>query len=152
MDMGTNSTRLLVADVEGSGAEADVKTLERLMTITRLGEGVASTRRLSSAGIERVCVVLREYRGVMESLGVERVRATATSAARDAENRDEFVKAVEDALGFAPEIITGEEEAALSFLGATAGLDAPGPFLVVDIGGGSTEFVVGTDKPEGLIS
>ncbi len=152
IDMGTNSTRLLVADVEGSGAEADVKTLERLMTITRLGEGVASTRRLSSAGIERVCVVLREYRGVMESMGVERVRATATSAARDAENRDEFVKAVEDALGFAPEIITGEEEAALSFLGATAGLDAPGPFLVVDIGGGSTEFVVGTDKPEGLIS
>ena len=156
IDLGTNSTRLLVADVEipagGGPADATVVTIERLMRITRLGEGVDANRRLAPQAIERVAVVLREYREVIDRLGATRVRATATSAARDAQNRDEFIDAVRDALGVAPDIIPGEEEAALSFLGATAGLDAPAPFLVVDIGGGSTEFVIGTTQPEGLVS
>ena len=136
IDLGTNSTRLLVADVEipegGTAADARVVTIERLMRITRLGEGVDANRRLAPQAIERVAVVLREYREVIERLGATKVRATATSAARDAQNRDEFVEAVRDALGVAPDIIPGVEEAALSFLGATAGLDAPAPFLVVD--------------------
>lgn len=156
IDMGTNSTRLLVADVEpgagGDARDARVDTVERLMRITRLGEGVDASRRLAPAAIERVAAVLREFRTVIDRCGATEVRAVATSAARDAANRDELVAAVTAALGVPAEIITGEEEAELSFLGATAGLDAPAPFLVVDIGGGSTEFVVGTDRPTGLIS
>jgi len=96
--------------------------------------------------------VLREYRAALDDLGVDAVRATATSAARDASNRDAFFSAAHDALGVTPELLSGDEEAQLSFLGATADLDAPGPFLVVDIGGGSTEFVLGTDAPTGLVS
>lgn len=156
IDMGTNSTRLLVADVEVTpGAdlrEVRVDTVERLMRITRLGEGVDATRRLAPAALDRVAACLRTYREVIDRSGASEVRAVATSAARDATNRDELQAAVEAALGVPVDIISGEEEAALSFLGATAGLDAPAPFLVVDIGGGSTEFVVGTDTPAGLIS
>jgi exopolyphosphatase/guanosine-5'-triphosphate,3'-diphosphate pyrophosphatase len=122
------------------------------MRITRLGEGVDATRRLGEEPVDRTLAVLREYRGVIDALGVERVRATATSAARDARNRDEFLLAGADVLGARLELLDGREEAALSFRGATAGLDAPAPFLVVDIGGGSTEFVVGSDEPEGLVS
>jgi exopolyphosphatase/guanosine-5'-triphosphate,3'-diphosphate pyrophosphatase len=96
--------------------------------------------------------VLREYRAALDEHGVTDVRATATSAARDSSNRDDFFTAAHDALGVTPELLSGEEEAALSFLGATADLDAPAPYLVVDIGGGSTEFVLGTDAPTGLVS
>jgi exopolyphosphatase / guanosine-5'-triphosphate,3'-diphosphate pyrophosphatase len=96
---------------------------------------------------------LRRYREVMDRLGVERMRATATSAARDATNRDDFFGPAEEILGVVPELLSGDEEGRLSFQGATADLDpAEGPFLIVDIGGGSTELIVGTTEPEGVIS
>jgi exopolyphosphatase/guanosine-5'-triphosphate,3'-diphosphate pyrophosphatase len=142
IDCGTNSTRLLVVDSDGV-------TLERLMRITRLGQGVDATGRLAPEAVERTVAVLTEYRRVLDRLGVERVRMAATSASRDAANRDAFFDAAEAAVGVRPELLGGEEEARLSFLGATAELDpADGPFLVVDIGGGSTEFAVGTPSPD----
>lgn len=145
VDMGTNSTRLLVAD--------GTTPLDRRMRITRLGQGVDATGRLAPEAIGRTVDVLREYRGVIDELGATSVRITATSAARDASNRDEFFAAVRDALGVAPELLSGAEEGRLSFRGATADLDpADGRFLVVDIGGGSTEFIVGTEDVEGVIS
>lgn len=152
VDIGTNSVRLLVADVEGTGATATLAPVERLMRITRLGQGVDAARALHPDAIERTLTVLREYGEVCTRLGVERIRATATSAARDATNRDDFFTPATEALGVRPELLSGDEEARLSFLGATADLDAPAPYLVVDIGGGSTEFVVGTDEPAAAIS
>jgi exopolyphosphatase/guanosine-5'-triphosphate,3'-diphosphate pyrophosphatase len=154
VDIGTNSVRLLVADVEGDDpATARVDILDRRMTITRLGQGVNATRRLDADAIGRTVEVLRGYRTAIDDLGATGVRATATSAARDATNRDDFFAPARDALGAEPELLSGEDEARLSFLGATAELtDEPAPYLVVDIGGGSTEFVLGTTKPEGLIS
>jgi exopolyphosphatase/guanosine-5'-triphosphate,3'-diphosphate pyrophosphatase len=156
VDIGTNSVRLLVADVEpgpsGSPRDAKLVPVDRRMRITRLGEGVDRDRVLSLTAIERTTAVLREYRDALEEHGATSVRATATSAARDATNRDAFFAAASDALGVEPELLSGEEEAALSFLGATADLHAPAPYLVVDIGGGSTEFVLGTDAPTGLMS
>ena len=147
IDCGTNSTRLLVADADGT-------TVERLMRITRLGQGVDATGRLAPEAIERTVAVLREYRAVMDGHGVERVRMTATSAARDASNRDDFFTAAEEVVGVAPELLGGEEEARLSFLGATSELDPDdGPFLVADIGGGSTEFAIGVPpEPDGVLS
>jgi exopolyphosphatase/guanosine-5'-triphosphate,3'-diphosphate pyrophosphatase len=147
IDCGTNSTRLLVAD--GSGA-----TVERLMRITRLGQGVDATGRLAPEAVARTVAVLEEYREVLDRHGVERVRMTATSAARDASNRDDFFAAATAAVGATPELLGGDEEARLSFLGATSALDADdGPFLVVDIGGGSTEFAVGSSgDPDGVLS
>ena len=152
VDIGTNSVRLLVADVDGHGRDARVTPVDRRMRITRLGQGVDAARALAPEAIARTIEVLREYRGVIDNLGATKVRATATSAARDATNRGEFFDPATGALGVRPELLSGEEEAEISFLGATAGLDEPAPFLVVDIGGGSTEFVVGTDAPEGLCS
>jgi exopolyphosphatase / guanosine-5'-triphosphate,3'-diphosphate pyrophosphatase len=141
IDCGTNSTRLLVHD--------GTRTVERLMRITRLGEKVNETGRLQPGAIERTLVVLREYREVMDRFGVTKVRIAATSAARDAQNRDEFFDAAEAVVGARPELLSGFEEGQLSFLGATAELDpALGPFLVVDIGGGSTEFAYGTTECE----
>jgi exopolyphosphatase/guanosine-5'-triphosphate,3'-diphosphate pyrophosphatase len=141
VDCGTNSTRLLVHD--------GTRTVERLMRITRLGEQVDRTRRLQPGAIERTLAVLREYRDVMDRLGVTAVRMAATSAARDAANRDEFFDAAEAIIGVRPELLSGEEEGRLSFLGATAELDTSrGPFLVVDIGGGSTELAYGTTTCE----
>ena len=146
IDCGTNSVRLLVSD----GGRI---TVERLMRITRLGEGVDATGRLADAAIERTVAVLREYREVIDRLGAQRVRMTATSAARDAANRDEFFAAATEAIGVTPELLSCEEEGRLSFLGATADLDvADGPFLVCDIGGGSTEFVWGTTEAEISVS
>lgn len=145
VDCGTNSTRLLVSD--------GTRSLDRLMRITRLGQDVDRTGRLAPEAIERTVAVLGEYREVMDRHGVERVRMTATSAARDAANRGEFFDAAEAVLGARPELLPGDEEGRLSFAGATAGLDrADGPFLVVDIGGGSTELITGTDEPDGVIS
>jgi exopolyphosphatase / guanosine-5'-triphosphate,3'-diphosphate pyrophosphatase len=145
IDCGTNSTRLLVSDGQ--------RTLERLMRITRLGQGVDQSRRLAPEAIERTLTVLREYREVMDRFGVEQVRMTATSAARDASNREDFFVPAKEIIGAAPELLPGDEEGRLSFLGATSELDAAdGPFLVVDIGGGSTEFVVGTTEPTGVVS
>jgi exopolyphosphatase/guanosine-5'-triphosphate,3'-diphosphate pyrophosphatase len=153
VDIGTNSTRLLVADVDGHGADAQLQPIEREMRITRLGAGVDAERTLRPEAIERTVSVLREYGETIERLGATRVRAAATSASRDARNRDAFFEPATEALhGVRPELLSGDEEAALSFLGATAGLQEPTPYLVVDVGGGSTEFVVGTDKPEGMIS
>ena len=152
VDIGTNSTRLLVADVDGVGRDARLNPVDRRMRITRLGQGVDAARVLRSDAISRTVDTLRQYRSALDDLGVERVRATATSAARDATNRDEFFGPAADVLGIAPELLGGEEEARLSFLGATAGLDEPAPYLVVDIGGGSTEFVVGTDEPVAVAS
>jgi exopolyphosphatase/guanosine-5'-triphosphate,3'-diphosphate pyrophosphatase len=146
VDCGTNSTRLLVS-------EGGKRTLDRRMRITRLGQGVDATGRLSPEAVDRTISVLRDYRQVMDRLEVERVRMTATSAARDADNREDFLAAAEEVVGVRPELLTGDEEGRLSFLGATAELDpADGPFLVVDIGGGSTELVVGTSEAEGVTS
>ena len=140
VDCGSNSTRLLVVAPDGT-------VLERQMRITRLGEGVDATRKLSPAAIDRTLAVLRDYRRAMDGHAVARVRVVATSAARDAVNAEEFEAAAADVVGVRPEILSGEEEGRLSFAGATAHLppDAAGagPVLVVDIGGGSTELVVG---------
>ena len=146
IDCGTNSTRLLVSR---GGAEP----LERLMTITRLGQGVDRTGRLAPEAIDRTLDCLRDYREVMDRLGVEAVRITATSAARDAANRDELFDAAEAVVGTRPELLSGMDEGQLSFRGATADLDPDqGPFLVVDLGGGSTEVCVGTTVCEAAMS
>lgn len=152
VDMGTNSTRVLIADVDETTGR--LTTIDRRMRITRLGQGVDKGRRLHPDAIARVVASLDEFAAAIRDHGVTRVRAVTTSAARDAVNRDELLDACERALGVRPEVITGEEEAELSFLGATADLpaDAEPPYLVVDIGGGSTEFVAGTERPEGLVS
>ncbi|MFN8034380.1 MAG: Ppx/GppA phosphatase family protein [Acidimicrobiia bacterium] len=155
IDVGTNSVRLLVADVTGKGRAARLRTVDRRMRITRLGQGVDANRRLHPDAIERTLAVFREYRSALDELGVESVRAGTTSASRDATNREELFGPAAEVLGHELELISGEEEAELSFAGATADLEAataPPPYLVVDIGGGSTELVVGTEKPEGLVS
>ena len=152
IDIGTNSVRLLVADVEGPGRDARLTTVERRTRITRLGQGVNETRRLDPAAIERTIAVLREYQELIAALDVARIRMTATSASRDATNRDDFFDPVEQILGMRPELLSGEDEASLEFLGATAGLAEPEPYLVVDVGGGSTEFIAGVDSPSELMS
>ena len=150
IDCGTNSTRLLIASLDDGGR---LVTHERLMRITRLGRGVDANGRLDPGAIERTIEVLREYREVMDRFGATTARIAATSAARDAANRDDFFDGAEAVLGTRPELITGDQEAALSFRGATADLDpALGPFLVVDIGGGSTEFSFGTTEPLASVS
>jgi exopolyphosphatase/guanosine-5'-triphosphate,3'-diphosphate pyrophosphatase len=122
------------------------------MEIVRLGQGVDATGRLVPEAIERTRVALAGYADRIRELGAERVRMVATSATRDAANREDFHAMVLDTLGAEPEVISGREEAALSFAGATAGLAAPAPYLVVDIGGGSTEFVHGTAAVDASIS
>ena len=123
------------------------------MAITRLGQGVGATKRLDPVAIDRTVAVLREHRAAMDAHGVTAVRVTATSAARDATNAAVFLDAAEEVLGVRPELLSGAEEGALAFAGATAELDpADGPFLVVDIGGGSTECIVGTTGVEALRS
>jgi len=143
VDCGTNSLRLLVADVDLDRAE--LTDLTRRMEIVRLGEGVDQTGRLAPAALARTIGVLREYADVIAGFAAQSVRMVATSATRDAGNAAEFVRRVSDVLGIAPEVLTGAGEAMLSFTGATAELaaDHGGPFLVADIGGGSTEFVLG---------
>jgi exopolyphosphatase/guanosine-5'-triphosphate,3'-diphosphate pyrophosphatase len=150
--MGSNSTRLLVADVDGRGRDAKLVPVERRTQITRLGQGVHHSRVLHADAIERTLDVLREYRGLMDGLGVEQVRATATSASRDAANHDELFEPATTVLGIAPELLSGDEEARLEFVGATADLGEPGPYLLIDVGGGSTEFIVGHEEPEALTS
>ncbi|MFJ3205009.1 exopolyphosphatase [Streptomyces sp. NPDC086989] len=147
IDCGTNSIRLLVADFDP--ATGELVELDRRMTIVRLGQGVDKTGRLAPEALERTFAACREYASVIEEFGAERVRFVATSASRDAENRDEFVQGVFGILGVEPEVISGDEEAEFSFTGATRELvthdHLERPFLVVDIGGGSTEFVVGEE-------
>ncbi|MEU8524633.1 Ppx/GppA phosphatase family protein [Streptomyces sp. NPDC048629] len=146
IDCGTNSIRLLVADVHPETGE--LIELDRRMTIVRLGQGVDRTGRLAPEALERTFAACREYAGVIKELGAEKLRFVATSASRDAENREEFVSGVLDILGVEPEVISGDQEAEFSFTGATSELDGDDTYLVVDIGGGSTEFVVGNRHVE----
>ena len=149
LDLGTNSTRVLVA----SPTDGKLGILDRRNTITRLGQGVGASGRLAPEAIERTLDCLRGYREILDRHEVERVRAAATSASRDAVNREGFFDAVEELIGTRPELLSGDEEGRLSFRGATGALDpATGPFLVVDIGGGSTELIVGTERVEGVMS
>ncbi|MFF2846651.1 exopolyphosphatase [Streptomyces sp. NPDC058001] len=145
IDCGTNSIRLLVADADPVTGE--LTDLDRRMRIVRLGQGVDRTGRLAPEALERTFAACREYADLIKQHGARRVRFVATSASRDAENRDVFTRGVLDTLGVEPEVISGDQEAAFSFHGATRELtgrqDLATPYLVVDIGGGSTEFVVG---------
>lgn len=155
IDCGTNSIRLLVADAhrreDGSLGLTD---LTRQMRIVRLGQGVDRSGRLDPAAIDRTIDAVVEYERMIHRLGATAVRFVATSATRDAENRQEFVDAVRAVLGIEPEVVEGTEEAALSFSGAVSALGAgePVPMLVVDIGGGSTELVLGDSKVRQAIS
>ena len=157
IDCGTNSIRLLIAEIESKsddlersrGSRDSARTsrppltdLSREMRIVRLGEGVDRTGRLSAAALDRTMIALREYAGLIAEAKPERVRMVATSATRDAENSREFTDRVIEVLGVAPEVISGDEEARLSFTGATREL-AGQSYLVTDIGGGSTEFILG---------
>jgi exopolyphosphatase/guanosine-5'-triphosphate,3'-diphosphate pyrophosphatase len=148
VDMGTNSIRLLVAE----GGDGDLAESARDMVITRLGQGVDRTGRLDPAAVRRTVDVLERYVRRARRLGAERFRVGATSAVRDVADRRLLDLAVGRLTGAAPEVLTGEQEARLSFLGATVGLDGEPPFLVFDIGGGSTELVRGTTAPEASAS
>ncbi|MGN8246896.1 exopolyphosphatase [Cellulomonas soli] len=144
IDCGTNSIRLLVADVV-DGVLTDVV---RRMEVVRLGQGVDRTGRLAPEALARTLDATQRYARECDELGVEAVRFVATSATRDASNRALFVDGVRAAIGVEPEVVSGTEEAALSFRGAVGGLSAhPGPYLVVDLGGGSTELVLGAGSP-----
>ncbi|HET8680424.1 MAG TPA: Ppx/GppA phosphatase family protein [Micromonosporaceae bacterium] len=145
VDCGTNSVRLLVADI-ATEPPGELRDVLRRMEIVRLGQGVDRTGRLAAEAIERTRVALAGYAAEIAALGARRVRMVATSATRDAANAEDFHAMVVRTLGVAPEVVSGDEEARLSFSGAVRGLpaDAVPPYLVVDIGGGSTEFVVGT--------
>ncbi|GAA1669360.1 Ppx/GppA phosphatase family protein [Kribbella yunnanensis] len=143
IDCGTNSIRLLIAE---AGADGDLVQLDRRMQIVRLGQGVDATGRFAPEALERVFKASDEYAELIRAAGVSRTRFVATSAARDVSNRDEFFAGIAARFGVQPEIITGAEEASLSFRGATGGLAALavlGPYLVADIGGGSTELILG---------
>ena len=143
IDCGTNSLRLLVADVDpAAGRLSDV---DRRLEIVRLGQGVDATGRLAADALARTLRVLRSYQRIIEEASASAIRMVATSATRDAVNAGEFVAGVRDILAIEPEVLSGEDEARLSFIGATAELAGTmtGPYLVTDIGGGSTEFVLG---------
>ncbi|MFC7341899.1 exopolyphosphatase [Saccharopolyspora griseoalba] len=146
IDCGTNSIRLLVADVTvHDDGRKDLRDVHREMRIVRLGQGVDAAGRLAPEALERTRAALVDYAMIARRRGVERVRMVATSATRDAENREDFFGMVRETLGVEAEIITGDEEARLSFTGAVGDLDPEdGPFAVTDVGGGSTEVVVGT--------
>jgi exopolyphosphatase/guanosine-5'-triphosphate,3'-diphosphate pyrophosphatase len=140
IDCGTNSIRLLIADITGDSFQE----ITREMEIVRLGQGVDATGKFDPEAIERTLAATKKYAEIIASKGVEKIRFCATSATRDASNRDLFIDGVRDILGIEPEVIPGTEEAELSFIGATKALThTESPYLVVDIGGGSTEFVLG---------
>jgi exopolyphosphatase/guanosine-5'-triphosphate,3'-diphosphate pyrophosphatase len=150
VDIGTNSTRLLIAEADPDGG---LRSLDRRLVITRLGEGVDATGRLTPAAIGRVVDALAGYADAWRAAGVQRVGITATSASRDAANAEDFRRAVHDVAGVDPRVLSGAEEAAMSFAGAVTALDAavadlPRPVAVIDIGGGSTEVVVGDATPD----
>ena len=139
VDMGTNSTRLLVADV----VDGSVTELERRSIVTRLGRGVDTSRQLAAEAIEDVCATVAEYVAIYRELGAERVAAIATSAVRDAENRGAFTGELRERFALDARVLTGDDEARLTYVGATHGRPPDDETLVVDIGGGSTELVVG---------
>jgi len=149
VDVGTNSTRLLVADVEGGRVVAE---LAREMIITRLGKGVDRTGRFDPAALRATLDVLTAYAATCRRLGVQRRRVVATSATRDAGNRRELLDGVRALLGVEAEVLSGEEEAATAYRGATHDLPGGGRTLVVDIGGGSTELILGGRNPEAVVS
>ena len=143
IDCGTNSIRLLIADI----SDGNFREIIREMEIVRLGQGVDATGQFDPEAVERTLSATRKYADLIRSKGVEKIRFCATSATRDASNREIFIDGVKEILGIEPEVIPGSEEAALSFIGATKELKhAEAPYLVVDIGGGSTEFVLGTEE------
>ncbi|CAB4607274.1 unannotated protein [freshwater metagenome] len=143
IDCGTNSIRLLIADI----TDGKFREIIREMEIVRLGQGVDKTNSFHPDAISRTLAATEKFTSLIKSKGVEKIRFCATSATRDASNRNLFIDGVRDILGIEVEVIPGEEEATLSFLGATKELDQQqAPFLVVDIGGGSTEFVIGSDQ------
>ncbi|MDA0260028.1 MAG: Ppx/GppA phosphatase family protein [Actinobacteria bacterium] len=143
IDCGTNSIRLLIADITGD----NFQEITREMEIVRLGQGVDATGKFDPEAIERTLTATKKYAEIIASKGVEKIRFCATSATRDASNRELFIDGVREILGIEPEVIPGTEEAELSFIGATKGLThTESPYLVVDIGGGSTEFVLGDSE------
>lgn len=150
IDCGTNSIRLLVADVDP--VAGTLRDLDRRMEVVRLGQGVDRTGRIAPEAMARTLDATRRYSAICREFGVQSVRFVATSASRDAENRDEFVAGVRTVMGVEPEVVAGVEEAALSFRGATGVLAHPGPFLVIDLGGGSTEVVFGDESPTVAVS
>jgi len=145
IDCGTNSIRLLIADITGGNFKEVLRTME----IVRLGQGVDQNKSFHPDAIARTLSAVEKFAQLIASKGVEKIRFCATSATRDASNRELFTNGVKKILGVEVEVIPGEQEAALSFIGATKELSqSDGPFLVVDIGGGSTEFVFGSEKVE----
>ena len=145
IDCGTNSIRLLIADIEGDS----FREITRTMEIVRLGQGVDKNKAFHPEALERTLKATEQFSYEIARRGVEQIRFCATSATRDAANRDLFINGVKAILGVEPEVISGEEEARLSFMGATKELRGEGaPYLVIDIGGGSTEFVYGTTDVE----
>jgi len=145
IDCGTNSIRLLIADITGGNFKEVLRTME----IVRLGQGVDQNKSFHPDAISRTLSAVEKFAQLIASKGVEKIRFCATSATRDASNRELFTNGVKKILGVEVEVIPGEQEAALSFIGATKELpQSDGPFLVVDIGGGSTEFVFGSEKVE----
>jgi exopolyphosphatase / guanosine-5'-triphosphate,3'-diphosphate pyrophosphatase len=154
VDQGTNSVRLLVAEPDGEGGFTE---LGRDMVITRLGQGVDGTGRLAADALQRTTEVLERYARRARALHAERIRVGATAALRDAANAEAFARRVRELTGSEPEVVSGEKEAELSFLGATRGLaeaelGVTPPYLVLDIGGGSTEFVLGAERPSAALS
>jgi exopolyphosphatase / guanosine-5'-triphosphate,3'-diphosphate pyrophosphatase len=146
VDIGTNSTRLLIADVEGAGVEE----IERRTTVTNMGRGVDHTGLICSEAVEDVCTVIGDYKARYEEMGAERIMAIATSAVRDAANGEAFIAELRERFGLGARLLTGEEEAHLTYLGATAQRPADDPTLVFDIGGGSTELVIGEGSEVGF--
>ena len=154
IDCGTNSIRLLVADVTATGDGGHwLRDVHREMRVVRLGQGVDATGVLAPEALARTRAALLDYSAILRRKGTERVRMVATSATRDAANRDEFFAMTREVLGVEAEVITGDEEARLSFTGAVADQDPDdGPFLVADVGGGSTELVLGSwDGTKGAV-
>ena len=149
IDCGTNSIRLLVAE----GAGDDLIEVDRRMEIVRLGEGIDITGEFAPAALERTFLACESYAERIAELGVDAIRFVATSASRDARNREDFISGVRERLGVEPEVVSGDQEARLSFTGAVRGLPGvQGRVLVVDIGGGSTEFVLGAADVEQAVS
>lgn len=147
IDCGTNSIRLLIAEVEQTENGPQLVDLERIMKIVRLGEGVDATGKFADAALERTFAAAREYAEILARYDVQSLRFGATSATRDAQNRQIFIEGIEEILGVRPEVIAGEEEAALSFAGAASAVNSSDQrTVVVDLGGGSTEFVLGNHQ------
>ncbi len=149
VDIGTNTTRLLVASVSPEGRLA---WLHRRVTVTGLGWGLDDSGRLGEAGIAKTVATLRDYAAEIGAWDVDGLGVVATAATREAANREEFLGRAAQVLGVRPAVVSGDEEAWLSFSGVTSDLDAEPPYLVIDPGGGSTEFVLGSDRPAYLVS